>query len=374
EIKRELEQIATLRSTQILQENLNWTEEKFLEELRKCLPEGVSHDLSYEDTWNEIAKIYQFINQNRERKELSQGYRTITSTTLIRSEGMILMMNKNGDLMANSKRVVMKDVSGLIEENVIANKESNFSKNITQEDINGKKVDKIIKYTLIQRDVNAPADAYQKLLNAVGEAYISKRNEIARHYYQTDYKALDAAGKNLVNDVVPILVMCANPRDMKMKQERGKISVIYSDSPNFNLKFSSDNDKMPTEEEWKKAEAEFEKINTRQITYNGQTITVKDLYELLEKDTDGKAGMGYRYEYDKGTRESECKVSIRAPAIDPKDPAYYYLLGGKWVYSLGISAGLVQAINVYSPDDAVRKYGSKAKNGAISIISLPPRL
>ncbi len=60
EIKRELEQISTFKGTEILQENPNWTEEKFLEELRKCLPSGISRDLSYEDTWKEIAKIYHF--------------------------------------------------------------------------------------------------------------------------------------------------------------------------------------------------------------------------------------------------------------------------------------------------------------------------
>ncbi|MDR1154579.1 MAG: hypothetical protein LBL04_07690, partial [Bacteroidales bacterium] len=322
-----LEQISTLKSTEILQETPSWTEGKFLEELRKCLPEGVSRDLSHEDTWVEVAKSYDHNGQ-------------------IHAKGMVLMMNKNGDLMADSKRIVMDDVSGLVKV------------------VNG---EKIIKYTLIRRDANAPADAYQKLLNAVGEAYISKRNEMARQYYQTDYKALDAAGKNRVDDLVPMLVMFANPKDMKMQQERGRTSVIYSDSPHFNVIFSGD--KMPTEEEWKKAETEFEKINNRQIAYNGQTITVKDLYELLKKDTDGKVRMSYQYGYDKSPREGECKVSIKAPAIDPKDPAYYYLLGGKWVYSLEIITGLIQDIHVYSPDDAVRKYGSKAKNGAIAVIT-----
>ena len=50
EIKREIEQISAFKGIEILQENTEWTERKFLEELRKCLPKGVSLELNYDET------------------------------------------------------------------------------------------------------------------------------------------------------------------------------------------------------------------------------------------------------------------------------------------------------------------------------------
>ncbi len=81
--------------------------------------------------------------------------------------------------------------------------------------------------------------------------------------------------------------------------------------------------------------------------------------------------MVYQSTSNKNTRKNNCKIIISAPGIEPKDPTYYYVLGGKWVYSIGILVGFIQSIDVYSPDVAVKRYGNKAKNGAISIICLP---
>jgi len=87
--------------------------------------------------------------------------------------------------------------------------------------IDGQKV-YIIRYVLIQRDLNTSADDYQKLLNSVGEAYTQKRNEIARQYYQTGYNALDTEKKAIVDNVVPIMVMTTND----LKAEIAEIEKI----------------------------------------------------------------------------------------------------------------------------------------------------
>ena len=179
EINRELEQISTLKGTEILQENTDWTEEKFLEELRKCLPEGVSRELSYEDTWKESIKKYGF-----------------NAGKLKQDEGLILAMNKNGDMLANGKHIIISDVSDFLAKNLTVSKDG-----------------KIIKWMGIQRDGNnTPPDDFQKLLNTVGEAYMQKRNEMSRQYYQTGYDALDAEQKAVVDDIVPILVLAGDRR------------------------------------------------------------------------------------------------------------------------------------------------------------------
>jgi len=172
-----------------------------------------------------------------------------------------------------------------------------------------------------------------------------------------------------------MLVWMEIPRGITYGAERIIQSGSWKDVEMY-LKYSEKNDdnQLPTEEELKKAaserkeaEAEFEKIINQQITYNNQQVTVKDLIELLKKDTDGKVLMSYRTISNRNTQERKNDVTIFAPAIDPKEPAYFYVDEGKWVYSLNMSIGLVKSIDVYAPADAVKKYGSKAKNGAISI-------
>ena len=320
EINRELEQISALKDTEIVQENTDWSEEKFLEELRKCLPEGVSRELSYEDTWNEVAKKYQLLQNGK----YSQ------------TEGMVIAMNKHGQMLVNIEYANMEDIPGLVTKNLAAK-----SKSATPLLIDGKEVNKIIRWTLIQRDVKTPADDFQNLLNAIGEAYISKRDEIARKYYQIGYHALDAERKSVIDDVVPMLVNV---------EKRGTFG------------------NTPTEEEWKKAAAEFEKINTQQITYNSQQVTIKALFELVKKDTNDHVIMLYRVITNRNTQERIYRIVISAEAIDPKEPKYYYLMDGKWVYSInGIDINSIQSIDTYTPADAVKKFGSNAKNGAIAI-------
>ena len=204
EINREIEQISALKGTEILQENTGWTEEKFLDELRKCLPAGVSRDLSYEDTWNEIAKTYQFI-QNGKYSE---------------KDGMSIKMNARGQMLINGKYATIDEAAYLLANNLSIRRERDFFQNINGGNINGTKTTKFIFCSWIQRDVNTPPDDYKKLLNVVGEAYNSKRDEMARKYYQTGYDALDTDKKAEVDDFVPILVMIDIPKGASSSTQR----------------------------------------------------------------------------------------------------------------------------------------------------------
>jgi len=179
EIDRELEQISVLESTEIFQQNTEWSENRFLEELRKNLPIDVSHNLGYEETWIEVANKYQLLNQGN----------------LNISEGISVMINARGDLMGadhnGTNRITIDDVPSLLENSLTVNGETG----------------RIIRWTLIQSDVNAPDNDFQNLLNVVGEVYVSKRNEMTQQYYQTDYYSLNSENKSVIDDVVPMLVM-----------------------------------------------------------------------------------------------------------------------------------------------------------------------
>ena len=330
EINRELEQISALKDTEIVQENTGWTEEKFLAELRKFLPESVSRELSYAETWQEIVKTYGFFQNGDYSKK----------------EGMVIMMNRRGNIMINATYIIMENIPDLLKEN-LARKGMSVAPLI----IDGKKVSKINRWTWIQRDVSSPTDDYQKLLNAVGEAYISKRDEMAQEYYQTGYHALNAEKKSVIDDVVPMLVN------------------IEPKGP-FRSTPPTDEELDKAAAERKKGDAEFEKITNQQITYNSQQVTIKALFELVKKDTNDHVIMLYRVITNRNTQERIYRIVISAEAIDPKEPKYYYLMDGKWVYSINsMDINSIQSINTYTPADAVEKFGSKAKNGAIAITS-----
>ena len=316
EVKRELEQISTLKSIEILQENIDWTEEKFLEELRKSLPEGVSHELNYEETWKEIMKTSQFQNQGGQ---------------LLRSEVIILAMNKNGAMLAENEHITISDVPDFLEKNLTANKD-------------GKS-----KLMIIQRDINTPSDDFQKLLNFVGEAYMQKRDEIARQRYQIGYENLDADKKSLVDDNVPILVLAGDrrvfpslfqgPPPPPNRKEEGKVAETNSS-------------KMQVQgARWKDVEVvvnEFEKIKNRQITYNGKAIKIGDLNsDLPEQFLMNK--VAYNGTLVKWILENPCIVNE------------------KWETSANIDLNDIVSINTYTGDEAVKRYGEKAKDGIIAV-------
>ena len=324
EIKRELEQISTLKSTEIFQEKSDWTERKFLDELRKCLPEGASNDLNLVKTSEEVINVYQF-GQNGK------------INTMV---GLYIPMNRHARMLVNNTYVEMKDIPELMEKNLFGK-----VKEAPPVIIDGKEANRIIRYTAIQKDVSTPEDAYQQLLNTVGEAYMLKRNEVAGQYYQTRYEALNADKKAKIDQVVPMIVLFLEPKNMTptsktevSKKEKENQKVVYSDS--------SIQEFITYGEFAGERRAKYEKINNRQVTYNDRIVLVKDLFELLNKDTNKKVRMVYAYHVTEG----DCQVRIITPSIDPKNPEYYYVMNGKWVYQLSIDVDLVNNIDVYPPE------------------------
>ncbi len=308
EIKRELEQISTLKSTEKIQENTSWNEDRFYEELRKSLSTDVSHELNHEDTWKGIVNKYHFLNLGK----LNSG------------EGVTIKINKNGAMMVNAKRVTMDEIPGLVVMNLVASKESNFFKSITSETINGKEANKVIRYTLIEKDLNTPADDYQKLLNSVGEAYISKRDDVARQYYQTGYAILDTEKKAVIDNLVPILVMTEVKGDFSVKGNSSKTYVSKEDMDNH------------------------------EIIFNGKTIKFKDVDSEFP-DQFKKERIFYM--------ESKNKNMVSLIMT----PASSYILNEKWVSKTDIDVMKIVSINTYAPDEAVKRYGSKAKAGIIAV-------
>ena len=361
EVNRELEQISALKDTEIVQENTDWSEEKFLAELRKCLPEGVSHELSYEDTWIEVAKMYQF-----PQKSGGPPPQGAAKSDLPPHNGMVILMNKLGALMANTTRVTIDEVPDLLAENLA--QKGNSAAPLT---IDGKEVRKIIRWTWIQRDVYAPEEEFQKLLNAVGEAYISKRNEVAQKYYQTGYQALDEEKKSVIDDIVPMLVNIDEPKRTRLpnKEEWEKAAKKTEEETTTVRVTAMASTTLPSEEEWKEAA----KIYNRLITYNGKPVKVIDLSDLLNKDDNNNlmVRMLYMSLYDYKGQEiiNKRHVSIVGTTFSRKtnDLTYYYVIDGKRVDSIDMSINKIQTIDVYTPADAVIKYGNDAKNGAVAI-------
>ena len=322
EVKRELEQISTLKGTEILQENTDWTEEKFLEELHKCLPEGVSRELSYEDTWKESIKKYGF-----------------DAGKLKRDEGLVLAMNKGAAMLVENKHMTISDVPDFLAENLTTNKDG-----------------KNIKWMVIQRDENTPSDDYQNLLNVIGEAYMQKRNEAARQRYQTGYDALDAEQKAVVDDVVPILVLAGDRRVFPSILQGPPSPPQGTTSENAKKAATANSSKMQMQgvNTWKEAEVavkEFDKIKNRQIICNGKKINVGDLNSELPEQFRLKK-LAYN------------NVSVKW-ILD-----YPCIVNGKWETSANVDLNDIAGIDTYTGDEAVKRYGNKAKDGVIAIITI----
>ena len=125
-----------------------------------------------------------------------------------------------------------------------------------------------------------------------------------------------------------------------------------------------------TSKELGEATAIFEKIKNRQITYNSRITIVNDLAELLKKDSNDKLRIYYKFSYsyrdiEPKEKNGKCTASFISKTID--NPAYYYVMNGKWVSDIDIAIDLVNSIDVYPPEEAVKRFGKKAQNGAIAI-------
>ncbi|MDR1155462.1 MAG: hypothetical protein LBL04_12210, partial [Bacteroidales bacterium] len=331
-----LEQISTLKSTEILQETPSWTEGKFLEELRKCLPEGVSRDLSYEDTWKiALENVY---------PPPSDGVRY----------GCMFMINRHGDMAVNHNAIgSMERLSAFLDQE------------LKKSESDGK----ILSANLLEISVDAPADALQQMLNTIGEAYMAKRNESAQKRYQINYASLKENQKAEIDKLVPILVQYKTTRAIRyFDRDKNRFSSVIFNVPAVSrdqLAFS----KEITDDAWAKATKESDAVNNREIPYNGKATKIKDVFDLLQKDTHANVKISNRYQINHYTGELDNSLGLISTAIDPKTPAFYYVMNGKWVYGLNMGISRVKSITTYAPDEAVKRYGSKAKNGAIAIIT-----
>jgi hypothetical protein len=316
EINRELEQISTLKGTEILRENTGWTEEKFLEELRKALPAGVSRELNYEDTWNEVAKTYQFIKNGKYSE----------------NDGMRILMNSRSQIMINGEFSggfsSYTDLPRQMEKNL-----SQKGKAVSPIIIDDNEVQKIIRFTMIRLDVNTPPDDYQKLLNAVGEAYISKRNEMARKYFQTGYNALETEQKSVIDDVAPMLV--------KIEIPRGSSTTVYVDK---------------------------EEIDNHEIILNGKSIKFKDLGSEFPEQFKNDFNQSRYNSVGRYTQWSDKgqDMLFAFELFSEKS----FILNGQWVNSIYVDWMIITNISSYVGDEAVKLYGNKAKDGVISISTL----
>jgi hypothetical protein len=261
--------------------------------------------------------------------------------------GRIFMMNKRGNMMINFSADTIKKLSAVLNKLIKSDEEK-----------------KIVRSIGLQIAVDAPADQVQQMLNIVGETYMAKRNEKAQKQYQTDYTSLNKIQQAEIDKLVPILV---HERTMNTYSDGDKKRFS---SVTFNAPSVSRNQlpKKITDEVWEKTEKELAVINNREISYNGKASKIKDVFNLLQIDTKANVKLNNRYKvYDDGALETS--LSLAAPAIDPKNPEYYYVLDGKWVYSIGLSMDLVKSIDTYTAEQAVKRYGKKAKNGAIAVTS-----
>ncbi len=333
DIKRELEQISTLKSTENIQENTGWNEDKFFEELRKCLPENTSRELSNKDIW-ELA--------------LENAYPSAPDKMRY---GCLFMMNRHGDMAINYNAITSMEKL-----QVLLNKHLGDDSD-----------EKVLRVTHIEISVDAPADAHQQMLDIIGNTYMAKRNVRAQKRYQTDYVSLNEVQKTEIDKLVPMLISYETTKAIKyFDRDKNRFSSVTFNAPSVSrdqLDFS----KKITDDAWAKATKELDAINNREISYNGKTTKIKDVFDLLRKDTNANVKINNRYQINNYTGELDNSLGLISTVIDPKAPVFYYVMDGKWVYGLNMGISMVKSISTYPPDVAVKRYGNKATNGAIVI-------
>ena len=331
DIERKPEQNSTLNSTGIYQENADWTKERFFEEVRKCLPAGASRELNYLNSY--LLAVDHLCMPGPHG--LKYGY--------------TIMMNRHGDMAVNpNATITMEELSAGLNKLI----ESDEKKNI-------------VRSMSLEISVDAPADLVQQMMNVVGETYMAKRNEKAQKKYQTDYTSLNEIQQSEIDKLVPILVHYETKELTRyFDGDKKRFSSVIFDAPSVSRNQLS---KKITDEAWEKAEKELAILHNQEIPYNGKMTKIKDIFDLLRRDTKGTVKLCIRYKVNNYTGELETSMSLTAPAIDPKNPEYYYVFNEKWVYSLSMDIDIVKSIDTYTPEQAVKRYGKKAKNGAIAV-------
>jgi hypothetical protein len=355
EIKRELEQISMFKVTENTQEKTNWTEEKFLEELRKSLPVDISKSLGHEETWNSVVRAY----------KLAYGGK------MDKSIGMYIAMNKSGDILKDGKRTSMEELPAFILSALVAEKERNFFNEIARINIGGEDFEVIVKYIIIESDENVLPEKYSQLLNAVGNVYQNKRNEMSLRHFQKEYIALNTDDRNMIDRLLPVIVDC---RKKAVKSDASTVNVTSSSKDpskkygTFGTYRSEEtgktvnfeyNTNFSTDENSGIVESEMKKINNYEIMYNGKPVLFKDLQlpDYMENALIYLAKVG----------SPDYKMSIML-AKKFEDNGYNFILNGKkWNPNKSIDISDISSIVTYAPDEAIKQYGDKARNGAMVI-------
>ena len=128
----------------------------------------------------------------------------------------------------------------------------------------------------------------------------------------------------------------------------------------------------------KKRSPILDSLANHRIEVNGELIRIDELEKLIEIQEMGtnvvypktKADISWCTGNIGGKKEHFTMLCL--PPIDPKDPTQFYVLNGKWIYGRFIRTDEIKSLEILRKDEAVRRYGSKAKYGAIVVVTKDP--
>lgn len=130
----------------------------------------------------------------------------------------------------------------------------------------------------------------------------------------------------------------------------------------------------------KKRSPILDSLANQRIEVNGELMRIEELEKLIETqemDTNVvypkiKAAIGWGTIAFEKSDKQEYYTMLCLPPIDPKDPAQFYVLNGKRIKGGFIRTDEIKRLELLSKDEAVKRFGSKAKYGAIVVVTKDP--
>jgi len=104
---------------------------------------------------------------------------------------------------------------------------------------------------------------------------------------------------------------------------------------------------------------EFDKVFNRQITFNGKTIQLRDLGPKNLKE--------FNFQLFLRTTHNVRIGIIDEQTVTVHWPNFNYILNEEWVSDKQVDLRKIVSINTYYADEAVKRYGDKAKDGVIAV-------
>ncbi|MCK9616857.1 MAG: M56 family metallopeptidase [Lentimicrobiaceae bacterium] len=115
----------------------------------------------------------------------------------------------------------------------------------------------------------------------------------------------------------------------------------------------------------------MDSLNQTGLMVNGQVVKLMEASEIIKEKittTDSKIRPAIAFCIaSKSNKDLTHQSFLNLPAINPKNPEVFYVLNGKWIYGRYFNTDNIDNVWVISGEDAVKKYGRKAKNGAIVV-------